>query len=70
MPRGSQKEKRGHTGSSVIQDEFSHDESQTDNDILEATSVTTIMDSPKDPGNKDIPAELGYLSIMLMNSPV
>ncbi len=24
------------------------------------------MDLPKDPGNKDIPAKLGYLSIMLI----
>ncbi len=66
MPRGSQKEKKGHAGSSVIQDEFSHDESRADNDLPEATSVTTIMDLPKDPGNKDVPAKLGYLSIMLM----
>ncbi len=66
MPRGSQKEKKGRTGSSVIQDEFSHHESQADNDLPEATSVTTIMDLPKDPGNKDIPAKLGYLCIMLM----
>ncbi len=60
MPRGSQKEKKRHTGSSIIQDGFSCDESQADNALPEVTSVTTIMDLPKDPGNKDIPAKLGY----------
>ncbi len=36
MLTGRQKEKKGHTGFSVIQDEFSHDESQADNDLPEA----------------------------------